>query len=85
VNQLQAFRDTVSLAEKAEMPPMSAVHDSLGLAHMRSMLKRIEAGEFSESKLGRWLGWAQAALVAANVGVTLEDVKQINLRNAEVE
>lgn len=53
----------------------------LGLAHLRSMAERITP-EFSEAKLGRWLGWAQCALVAAGVGVTLEDVKRINVGHA---
>lgn len=85
MNQIEAFNETVMLAIKMGMPDQSDVDDSLGYEHMFSMLKRIEANpeKFSEAKLGRWLGWAQAALVAANVGVTLEDVKQINLRWAD--
>lgn len=39
--------------------------------------------DFSEAKLGRWLGWAQAAVVAANIGVTLDDVKALNKRFAD--
>lgn len=80
MNQRAAFRETMLLAGRQQMPEHSDIDPSLGYEHMRSMWDRIEAGEFSESKLGRWLGWAQAALVSANVGVTLEDVKQINLR-----
>ena len=64
------------------MPEMPGT--DLGLAHLRSMAERITP-EFSESKLGRWLGWAQCALVASGVGVTLDDVKRINLRHAGVE
>ncbi|WP_239591355.1 hypothetical protein [Mycolicibacterium tusciae] len=32
------------------------------------------------TKLGRWLGWAQCAVVAANVGLSLDDMKAINQR-----
>lgn len=78
MNQRAAFDETVALAERVGMPELAG--SSLGLAHLRDMQERI--GGFSEGKLGRWLGWAQAALVAANVGVGLEDVKQINLRHA---
>lgn len=53
----------------------------VGLSHLRDMLDRITV-DYSDAKVGRWLGWAQCALVAANVGVTLDDVKAINLRNA---
>ena len=83
MNQKQALIDTIALAEELGMPEDSLVDESLGLAHMRSMLARIEEGDFSESKLGRWLGWAQAALVAAGVGAGLENVKAINLRYAD--
>ncbi len=85
MNQRAAFEETLALAIREGMPEMSAVHDSLGLAHMRGMQKRIAEDSFSESKLGRWLGWAQAALVASGVGITLEDVKQINMRHAVEE
>jgi len=81
MNQLAAFRDTVALAEDRDMPMLPDT--SFGLEHLEEMLKVVETGDFSESKLGRWLGWAQCALVVANIGVTLEDVKQINLRYAD--
>lgn len=77
MNQTEAFRETVAMAVAAGMPELPG--SELGLAHLRSMQERI-LPEFSSSKLGRWLGWAQCALVAANVGVTLEDVKRLNLK-----
>lgn len=79
MNQRAAFLETVRLAIDLGMP--EEPDTTLGLAHMRDMLTRIRA-DFSEAKLGRWLGWAQCALVAANVGVTLEDVKRINMRHS---
>lgn len=80
VNQLQALRETVRLAEERGVPEMPG--SDLGLEHLRKMAAAVEAGRFSEAKLGRWLGWAQCAVVAANVGVTLADVKAINIRHA---
>lgn len=38
-----------------------------------------QGGGFSEGKLGRWLGWAQAAVVAINLA-TLDDMKAINIK-----
>lgn len=82
MNQRAAFDETVALAiEKGMHPWVSSGQESLGLNHLLSMQTKINEGTFSEPKLGRWLGWAQAALVAANVGVSLEDVKAINLRH----
>lgn len=80
MDQRAAFADTVNLAERVGMAEMPG--SSLGLEHLRAMKIRIDDEEFSEAKLGRWLGWAQAALVAAGVGVDLEDVKRINLGRA---
>lgn len=81
MNQRIAFDETVELAIQSGM---AGSHDpSLSLSHLLEMQLTISEKDFSEAKLGRWLGWAQAALVAADVGVTLEDVKQINLRYAD--
>lgn len=57
MNQLQALRDTVAAAERADMP-LDEGSDT-GLNHLRTMLATVEAGQFSPTKLGRWLGWAQ--------------------------
>lgn len=81
MNQVAAFDETLALAEERGMPELPG--SSVGLAHMREMRGRIQ-DSFSDAKLGRWLGWAQAMLVAADTGLTLEDVKQINLRHADV-
>jgi hypothetical protein len=77
MNQRAAFDETVALAVEREMRG----EGSLGLDHLLDMQARVHLGQFSEAKLGRWLGWAQAALVDANVGVSLEDVEQINHRH----
>lgn len=80
MNQLQALHDTVALAESRNMPEIPG--NPLGLGHLRQMLRDIGAAEesmpFSAAKLGRWLGWAQCALVAANVGVSLDDLRELN-------
>lgn len=80
MNQLRALRETVELAERRGMPTLPG--SDVGLGHLRSMLETVETSEFSEAKLGRWLGWAQCAVVAANVGVTLADMKALNMQCA---
>lgn len=82
MDQRAAFGATVELARKHGMDLVVTADDSLSAHHLLEMQKRIHSGYFSPSRLGRWLGWAQAALVAANVGVSLEDVKQLNLSHA---
>jgi hypothetical protein len=82
IDQLAAFRDTITLAEERGMPEWGG---ELGLAHLRSMYEQAQAGNFCEAKLGRWLGWAQCALVSAAIGVELDDVMEINARVREVQ
>jgi len=48
-----------------------------GLDHLRDRRSR-STSDFSDAKLGRWLGWAQASVVAVGCG-TLEEMKAINL------
>ncbi|EHB45842.1 hypothetical protein MycrhDRAFT_6320 [Mycolicibacterium rhodesiae JS60] len=74
--QRQAFADTVFLATAHGMP--LAPETDLGLYHLIQM--RIRAQSMAGTKLGRWLGWAQCAVVAANVGLSLDDMKAINQR-----
>lgn len=52
--------------------------------HLESMLDRVTKmpEQFSEGKLGRWLGYMQGVLVANQCG-TLEDMKQLNKRFAD--
>lgn len=68
----EALRQTTEIARQADMPEGG----ELGRAHIVGMLDRIEG--FSLSKLARWLGWAQAAVVASGAA-TLEDMKRINM------
>ncbi len=80
MNQLQALRDTVRIAQERGMPELPGT--DIGLEHLRHMADIAESSAFSPAKLGRWLGWAQCALVASNIGVTLEEMKALNLRHS---
>lgn len=81
MNQRAAFDALVSLAQHRNMPEMPG--SKLGLAHIRDMRDRITP-EFSEAKLGRWLGWAQCAVVASGTA-SLHEMKQMNRRHSEPE
>lgn len=82
MNMRGAFLDTIALAEAQGMPRESVCgNPDLGLDHLRDMNRRV-TNSFSEAKLGRWLGWAQCALVASGCA-SLDDVKAINLKWAE--
>lgn len=84
MNQLQAMRDTLRAAETTwEMSETFRRPDpELTLDHARDMLRRIEEdpNSFSSSKRGRWLGWMQAAAVAAGA-LSLARCKEINKAN----
>lgn len=85
MNMLAAMYDTLDAAIKGGMS--SADRDSpegLSFSHLRDMAGRATLGDFSDGKLGRWLGWMQAAVVAGTNGkVTLEDMKTINRMYAD--
>ena len=76
MNQLGAFDATIALAEERGMPEQHQF-PSLSLEHLRDMRRRVH-DDMSGSKLGRWLGWAQCAVVASG-HATLDEMKQINL------
>lgn len=82
MNQNKAFTETLNLAHERGMDKLTWDDTSkdLSYAHLEDMATRI-TDDFSESKLGRWLGWAQAAVVAAGIA-TLDEMKEINLRNS---
>lgn len=86
MNQLQALRDTISVAAPAwELSETFRRPDAeLTLDHAREMLRRVEEAPdaFSPAKLGRWLGWVQAAAVAAGA-LSLEQSKIINRMNSK--
>ena len=77
MQQMEALRRTVQRsAEYALGKSEQHLPESLRATHLVSMLERASPA-FSGEKLGRWLGWAQAALVAQG-GATLEDMKEMN-------
>lgn len=76
MNMRGAFLKTVRVAQDHGMP--ESPDSPLGLGHLRSMCLQAQSTDFSDGKLGRWLGWAQCAVVAADIGVTLDDMKDIN-------
>ena len=78
MNQRQAFDDTIALAVERGMLELPGT--AYGLAHLKDMQVRLEDG-FSDSKVGRWLGWAQCAVVMQGIA-TLDEMKGINLKNA---
>lgn len=61
MNQIEALRETVQLAERQGMPRLPG--SDLGLDQLREMLTTVESADFSDAKLGRWLGWAQCSVV----------------------
>lgn len=78
MNQLAAMEETVWIANERGMPNLPG--NDLGLDHLRTMLFAMNTEPMSDSKMGRWLGWAQCAVVAADIGLTLDDMKHINRR-----
>lgn len=79
MNVIEAMKDTVECAMRVNGYPR---HGPLGLEHLIEMRDRMMAGNMSYGKLCRWLGWAQAAIVANGVA-TLEMVKAINKCHAD--
>lgn len=83
MDQRAAFDETIELARRADMENNWDTVESLSFAHLLDMQARIHADTtMSEAKLGRWLGWAQASVVAADIGLTLDDMKQLNQRHS---
>lgn len=68
---LAAMRDTVALGKLRQM----GRHGDMGLEHIEDMLKRMEG--MDEDKANRFLGWAQASVVAHGCA-TLDEMKSIN-------
>ena len=97
MNTLEAMRDTIALMEKSLLDKGPRFQDRIAVMepnlrpeHLRDMLRIMESGinpqdteaGFSDGKMGRWLGWAQAAVVALGCG-TLNDMKNINRVHAD--
>lgn len=80
LNILGAFEDTLALGANGQMPGSGP----LGYPHIYDMYTRIRTDGFSYAKQCRWLGWAQAAVVASG-SATLQDMKDINRKHQIAE
>jgi len=71
----------------AERMHIEALSPDLRPGHLRDMLRMMvsdinpqnPAIGFSDGKMGRWLGWAQAAVVAMGLA-NLDEMKAINMK-----
>lgn len=88
MNQLGAMYESVALGKeraKYVSDDEIIIKDGFSIEHMESMVRRARGLDsestseypFSEAKLGRWLGWIQAALTAQGL-LSLEEAKEIN-------
>lgn len=82
MNQLAAMYETLEEARKRGMTQQSGDNPTIDFPHLAEMYDRACIGNYSEAKLGRHLGWIQCAVVVADIGLTLEDMKQINLKHS---
>lgn len=84
MDQLTAFDNTLALALERGMPHTSPITPRLGLDHLIKMRAILaENPDWPADKVGRWLGWAQCAVVAAGKA-TDKEMEDIN-RHAKTE
>lgn len=87
-----AFEETITYAVSWGMPNdcLPSSHP-LSFAHIMDMRSCMDEHTFTEGKMGRWLGWAQASVctyVIRHFGHNissidpLEDMKRINERHS---
>lgn len=69
------FRRLIEIAEERGVPEMHG--NALGLAQLRLMFSLSENKIFSDITIARCLGYAQAALIAAGVGITDDEMAKI--------
>lgn len=81
MNQKYAMQETIQLALSRGYDDISFEQEGVDYAHITSMYSRVTS-DFSEAKLGRWLGYIQGVLVP-NAIITLEEAKEINKRWAD--
>lgn len=82
MRQLEAMEATLNHARDRGMAMLESATEGVDYKHLISMYVRAEAGNFSEAKLGRWLGWMQGVIVALGFG-TLEEMKRINMEHQD--
>ena len=83
MDQLSAMRDTLTQA-RGRGYASQAHREEASFKHLSYMLGKatMEPENFSETKLGQWLGYMQGVLVA-NGCLTLEECKEINERYSD--
>lgn len=79
MNIRQAIYDTMQLAHKSQISAYPI--PDLSYDHLCEMYEKTDLESMSDTKLCRWLGWMQAAVVSWGV-YTLDHMKEINKRNA---
>lgn len=79
MNMREAMRATLDLARERGYSDISFDEIGVDMDHLQSMYDRVVSSDiqFSEGKLGRWLGYMQGVLVA-NQCCTLEEMKELN-------
>lgn len=84
MNVRKAIDETMELARNgADHSDLYHVPDSSSFQHVCDMYNTINSDQtMSDTKLCRWLGWMQASVVSWGLW-TLEDMKEINKRNAD--
>lgn len=82
MNIRQAVEDTMQLAHERVNAAAHSCVKELSYDHLCEMHEAIDLNRsMSDTKLCRWLGWMQAAIVSWGTA-TLDDMKNINKRNA---
>lgn len=81
MNALNAAKETIE-AWRSSKQTFPQLVPELTFEHCLDMLQRMQEPNFSYGKQCRWLGWMQAACVAST-DCTLEQMKNINMRNKD--
>lgn len=81
MSMIRAMQATLELARERDYQFIEFEQPGVDYEHLVSMYNRViaEPDQFSEGKLGRWLGYMQGVLVA-NDTCTLDEMKELNKR-----
>lgn len=82
MNMIAAARETLEAARAVGMDNIMSELSDADFPHLEEMVVKMETTVMTEGKLGRWLGWIQACVYVADVGITLDDLKEINRRHS---
>lgn len=84
MRMLEAMEKTLALAAERGFEDTIFEQAGVDFEHLYSMYARVREypGDFSEGKLGRWLGYIQGVLVATET-ITLEEAKDLNRQFAD--